>query len=72
MHKQGGRRNAFSNAWRKAPLSRPPSLEQSKRCGGLFFVIPVNSLVDLTFKLSKNVALAHFLVVSRAAAAGLQ
>ena len=36
----------------------------SERRGGLFFVIPVNSPVDSTFEQSKNVALAHFLVVS--------
>lgn len=30
--------------------SRSPSLKQSKRRGGLFVVIPVDSLVDLTFK----------------------
>ena len=33
-------------------LSRPPSLERSKRRGGLFFVIPINNPVDS--------ALAHF------------
>ena len=60
---KGGHRDAFLNISR-GPLSRPPSLEQSERLGGLFFVIPVNSLVDSTFEQSENIALAYFLVVS--------
>ena len=48
----------------ESPLSRPPSLERSERRGGLFFVIPVNSLVDSIFERSENVTFAHFLVVS--------
>ena len=47
-----------------SPLSRLPSLEQSERRGGLFFVIPVNSLIDSTFERSENITLAHFLMVS--------
>ena len=60
----GGHRDAFLNKSHKAPciliglLSRPPSLKRSER-RGLFFVMPVDSLVvDSTFKQSENIAIA--------------
>ena len=67
---KGGHRDAFLNKWRYAllvsrgPLSRPSILERNEKQGGLFFVIPVNSLVDSTFEPSENVTFAHSLVVS--------
>ena len=66
VHKQGWpKRHIFnSNERHKALyilrglLRRPPSLEQSER-QGLFFVVPVDSLVvDSTFKQNENVAIA--------------
>ena len=63
---KGGQRerDAFSNKWCGVPyvlrglLSRPLSLEQSER-QGLFFVVPIDSLVvDSTFEQSKNVTIA--------------
>ena len=68
---KGGHRDAFSNKWREVPrvsrglLSRSPSLAQSERQGGLFFVIPVNSPVDSIFSVCSNacLGLAHFLVL---------
>ena len=65
---ESGHRDAFVKEWceaRAARFERPaPSLERSER-QGLFFVMPVNSLVvDSTFEQSENVAIVRFLVVS--------
>ena len=61
---RGGHRDAFSNKRCEAPcdwrglLSRPLNLERSER-QGLFFVVPVDSLVvDSIFKQNENVTIA--------------
>ena len=74
MSNEGDHGDAFLNKQQEVLhssidlLSRPPSLKQSQR-QGLFFVMPVNSLVvDSMFEQSKNVAIARFLAI----AVGLQ
>ena len=70
MSNEGSHRGVFLNEWSRALhclrglLSRPISLEQSQK-QGLFFIIPIDSsVVDSTFEQSKNIAIAHFLVVN--------